>query len=124
MVKLFRKSMIFFAVLMSGLALAGPAVPSPTAKAAFERGEKALEGGNYDAAVNAYQDALKATPGYAAALNGMGSALFKLNKRDEAITQFKAATEADPGFKLAWFNLGFASRKTQDFATAAKAYEK
>lgn len=124
MVKLFRKSMIFFAVLMSGLALAGPAVPSPTAKAAFERGEKALEGGNYDAAVNAYQDALKATPGYAAALNGMGSALFKLNKRDEAIAQFKAATEADPGFKLAWFNLGFASRKTQDFATAAKAYEK
>ncbi|MBL8924287.1 MAG: tetratricopeptide repeat protein [Myxococcaceae bacterium] len=116
--------MISLAVLLSGLAFAGPAVPSPTAKAAFERGEKALEGGNFDAAIAAYKDALKATPNYAAALNGMGSALFKQNKRDEALAQFKAATEADPGFKLAWFNLGFASRKTQDFATAAKAYEK
>jgi tetratricopeptide (TPR) repeat protein len=124
MSKLFLKSMISLVVLLSGLALAAPAVPSPTAKAAFERGEKALEGGNFDAAIAAYKDALKATPGYAAAMNGMGSALFKQNKRDEALAQFKAATEADPSFKLAWFNLGFASRKTQDFATAAKAYEK
>lgn len=124
MSKLFFKSMISLVILASGLAVAGPAVPSPTAKAAFERGEKALEGGNFDAAIAAYKDALKATPNYAAALNGMGSALFKQNKRDEALAQFKAATEADPAFKLAWFNLGFASRKTQDFATAAKAYEK
>lgn len=123
MVKLL-KSMISLVVVLAGVAMAGPATPSPTAKAAFERGEKALEAGTYDAAIAAYQDALKATPGYAAAMNGMGSALFKLNKRDEALAQFKAATEADASFKLAWFNLGFASRKTQDFATAAKAYEK
>ncbi len=123
MVKLF-KSMISLVVVLAGVALAAPAAPSPTAKAAFERGEKALEAGTYDAAIVAYQDALKATPGYAAAMNGMGSALFKLNKRDDALAQFKAATEADPSFKLAWFNLGFASRKTQDFSTAAKAYEK
>jgi tetratricopeptide (TPR) repeat protein len=116
--------MISLAVLVSGLALAAPATPSPTAKAAFDRGEKALEGWQFDAAVAAYQDALKATPGYAAAMNGMGSALFKLNKREDALAQFKAATEADASFKLAWFNLGFASRKMQDFPTAAKAYEK
>lgn len=124
MAKLFHKSMISLLVVVSSVAFAAPAVPSAAAKAAFERGEKALEGGTYDAAVKAYEDALKATPGYAAAMNGMGSALFKLNKREEAIAQFKAATEADPGLKLAWFNLGFSSRKTQDFATAAKAYEK
>lgn len=124
MAKPFLKSMISLLMLVSSFALAAPAVPSAAAKAAFERGEKALEGGTYDAAVKAYEDALKATPGYAAAMNGMGSALFKLNKRDEAIAQFKAATEADPSLKLAWFNLGFSSRKTQDFATAAKAYEK
>ncbi len=124
MAKLFPKSMISLLVLTSGLALAAPVVPSSAARAAFERGEKALEGGTYDQAVKAYEEALKATPGYAAAMNGMGSALFKLNKRDEAIAQFKAATEADPGLKLAWFNLGFSSRKTQDFATAARAYEK
>ncbi|MCU0698224.1 MAG: tetratricopeptide repeat protein [Myxococcaceae bacterium] len=122
MAKLVSKSMISLA-LVASLAGAAPN-PSPTAKAAFDRGEKALEAGNYDQAVTAYNDALKATPGYPAALNGLGSALFKQNKRDEALAQFKAATEADPSFKLAWFNLGFASRKTQAFAEAAKAYEK
>ncbi len=99
------------------------ASPSPVAKANFDRGEKALESQQYDVAIAAYQEALKATPGWAPALNGMGSALFKQGKRDEAIAQFKAATEADSTFKLAWFNLGYSSRKTSDFKTAAGAYE-
>jgi ABC-type sulfate/molybdate transport systems ATPase subunit len=36
--------------------------------------------------------------------------LFKQKKSSEAIAQFRAATEADPAFKLAWFNLGYAAR--------------
>jgi tetratricopeptide (TPR) repeat protein len=116
--------LVLSAALLAGPVFAAPVTPSPVAKAAFERGEKALEGGKFDEALAAYQEALKATPGYAAALNGQGSALFKMSKRDEALTQFKAAAEADPSFKLAWFNLGYATRKTQDFATAAAAYEK
>jgi tetratricopeptide (TPR) repeat protein len=100
------------------------ATPSPVAKANFDRAEKALESQQYDVAIAAYKEALNATPNWAPALNGMGSALFKQGKRDEAIAQFKAATEADPAFKLGWFNLGFSSRKTQDFKTAAGAYEK
>ncbi len=121
-----RKTLISLSL---GLALAttgwaAPVNPSPAAKTAFDRGEKALEAGRFDDAVNAYQDALKATPNFAPALNGLGSALFKQNKRDDAVAQFKAATQADPGFKLAWFNLGYASRKMSDFATAAAAYER
>ncbi|MCA2980240.1 MAG: tetratricopeptide repeat protein [Myxococcaceae bacterium] len=123
MAKLLSKS-VFCLALVAAVATAGPATPTAAAKAAFDRGEKALEAGNFDQAVTAYGDALKATPGYAAALNGLGSALFKLSKRDEALAQFRAATEADPAFKLAWFNLGFASRKMQQFAEAAKAYER
>ncbi len=98
--------------------------PSPTAKTAFDRAEKALEANQLDTAVAAYKDAISATPGWSPAMNGLGSALFKQNKRDEAINQFKAAVEADPNFKLGWFNLGYASRKTSDFKTAATAYEK
>lgn len=105
-------------------ARAAPVQPSPAAKTAFERGEKALEAQKFDDAVTAYKQSLEATPGYAPALNGMGSALFKQKKAAEAMAQFKAATEADPSFKLAWFNLGYAARKSQDFATAAAAYEK
>ena len=111
-------------VVCGALSAFAAVTPSAAAKSAFEKGEKALEAQKYDEAIAAYQDALKATPGYAAALNGMGSALFKQKKQDEAIAQFRAATEADPSFKLAWFNLGYATRKTQDFATAATAYEK
>lgn len=119
-----RTTLISFVLLTAGLALAAPVTPSPPAKAAFERAEKALGEGQFDDAVKAYQESLKLTPGYAGALNGLGSAQFKLGTRDEAIANFKAATVADPSFKLAWFNLGYATRKTQDFTTAANAYEK
>jgi tetratricopeptide (TPR) repeat protein len=116
---------ILISLVLSTALVAGAAVtPSPAARAAFDRGQKALEAQQFDEAVTAYQQALKATPGYAAALNGLGSALFKQKKQDEAIAQFRAATEADPTFKESWFNLGYAARKTQDFTTAAAAYEK
>ncbi len=98
--------------------------PSPAARTAFDRAEKALEANQLDQAVAGYKEALVSTAGWAPALNGLGSALFKQNKREEAISQFKAAVEADPAFKLGWFNLGYATRKTQDFKTAAAAYEK
>ncbi len=121
-----RNVLISFVVLGlvagSSVAFGAPVQPSPAAKTAFERAEKALEAQKYDDAVAAYQAAINATPGYAPALNGLGSALFKQKKPAEAIAQFKAATEADASFKLAWFNLGYAARKSQDFATAAAAY--
>ncbi len=117
-----RKTLVFLVFVMSMVSLA--ATPSPAAKAAFEKGEAGLAAGKLDEAAAAYQDAIKATPGYAPALNGLGSVLFKQKKAPEAIAQFRAATEADPTFKLAWFNLGYAARKSSDFPVAAQAYEK
>jgi tetratricopeptide (TPR) repeat protein len=102
----------------------GAATPSAPAKVAFERGEKALAGNKLDEAAAAYRKALEATPNWAPALNGLGSALFKKGQAFEATALFKSATEADPEFKLAWFNLGYAARKSGDFATAARAYER
>lgn len=109
-------------VLTSALLLA--AAPSPRAVDAFNRGESALAAGRLDEAAADYREALSETPTYAAALNGLGSVLFRQNKREEAIVQFKAAIQADPDFKLAFFNLGYVARKSGDFATAAKAYER
>ncbi|MFZ5441532.1 MAG: tetratricopeptide repeat protein [Myxococcota bacterium] len=117
-----RKMLVSLVVLLATLSFA--AAPSPAAKAAFEKGEAALAAGKLDDAAANYQDAIKATAGYAAALNGYGSVLFKQKKSGEAIAQFRLATEADPAFKLAWFNLGYAARKSSDFTTAAQAYEK
>lgn len=117
-----RKTLVSLLFLISTASFA--ATPSPAAKAAFEKGEAGLAAGKLDEAAAAYQAAIKATPGYAPALNGLGSVLFKQKKAGEAIAQFRAATEADPTFKLAWFNLGYATRKSSDFAAAAQAYEK
>lgn len=111
-------------IVASAVALAAAASPSEQARAAFERGEKALAAGRLDDAAAAYREAMAATPGYAAAINGLGSVLFKQGKPGEAIAQFKAAVAADPAFKLAYFNLGYAARKGSDFATAAQAYER
>ncbi len=108
-------------LLVGSVALAAP---SAQAKAEFDRGERELAAGNFEAAVDAYKKAIAASPGYTAAINGLGSALFKLGKKEEAIEQFKAALKVDPNFKLAWFNLGYAARKVGDFATAAQAYER
>jgi tetratricopeptide (TPR) repeat protein len=104
--------------------LLGAAAPSDKAKAAFDRGERAMAEGRLDQAVAAYKEAVAATPGYAQALNGLGLALFKQDRKAEAIAQFKAATEADPKFALAWSNLGFAARKAGDALTAVIAYER
>ena len=104
-------------------AVLGATSVSPAARAAFQRGEKALEAGQLDEASIAYQEALKASPNFAEALNGLGSVLFRQGKRAEAMTKFQAAIAVDPGMKLAYFNLGYAARKNGDFAVAAQAYE-
>ncbi|MFP2933760.1 tetratricopeptide repeat protein, partial [Pyxidicoccus sp. 3LG] len=73
---------------------------------------------------SAYREALAATPGYAAALNGLGSVLFRKGQVNEAIARFREASQADPQLKMAFFNLGYAARKAGDAATAAQAYER
>ncbi len=118
-----RVALLVFMLVAPGAAFAA-VTPSPAAKAAFDRGERALAAGRLDEAATAYTEALSATPNYAPALNSLGSTLFKQGKKDEAVKHFKLATEADPALKLAWFNLGYAARKTSDFSTAASAYEK
>ncbi|MBI3184739.1 MAG: tetratricopeptide repeat protein [Myxococcales bacterium] len=118
---MFRRLFSIGALLLSSAALAG--APSAQAKTSFERGERELAANNLEVAAQAYREAIAASPDYAAALNGLGSTLFKQGKKEDAIQQFKAAIKADPSFKLAYHNLGYAARKLGDFATAATAYE-
>ncbi|AKF80912.1 Tetratricopeptide repeat-containing protein [Myxococcus fulvus] len=115
---LVRKSVI----VLSAVLLLGAAEPSEPARAAFARGESALGAGRLDEAAAAYREALAATPGYAPALNGLGSVAFRQGKLKDAIARFGEATQADPLHKMAYFNLGYAARKAGDAATAARAY--
>ncbi|QSQ16601.1 tetratricopeptide repeat protein [Myxococcus landrumensis] len=115
-----RKSVI----ALSAVLLLGAAEPSESARASFVRGESALSSGRLEQAAAAYREALSATPGYAAALNGLGSVLFRQGQMKDAIARFQEATEADPEHKMAFFNLGYAARKVSDWATAARAYSR
>ncbi len=120
-----RAAMVVRCLLLGfTVVLLGAAEPSAQARAAFERGEKALAANKLEEAAAAYRKALETAPGWAPAINGLGSVLFKKGQGVEATALFKSATEADPDFKLAWFNLGYAARKAGDFATAARAYER
>ncbi|WP_163868364.1 tetratricopeptide repeat protein [Myxococcus eversor] len=109
-------------IALSALLLLGAAEPSEPTRAAFARGESALSGGRLEEAAAAYRESLSATPGYAPALNGLGSVLFRQGQLKDAIARFTEATEADPQHKMAFFNLGYAARKAGDAATAARAY--
>jgi tetratricopeptide (TPR) repeat protein len=104
--------------------LLGAAAPPESARAALERGEKALADNQLGEAAVAFRQALTEHPNWAPALNGLGNTLFKQGQAIEASALFRSATEADPEFKSAWFNLGYAARKAGDFATAARAYER
>ena len=46
------------------------------------------------------------------------------NRLDEASALYQQAIAVKPSFKLAYFNLGYALRKTNDLEGAARAYEK
>ncbi len=96
---------------------------SPQALSDFNRAETALAAGRADDAVAAYQAAITREPTFARAMNGLGSALFKLNKKEEALEQFKKAIASDTSVELAHFNLGYCARKLSEYAIAVTAYE-
>jgi hypothetical protein len=66
------------------------------AKALFEAGVKAQNGGDYPKAIEAYNRVLQLAPGYLSALNNLGVALRKERKLDQAIACYRRALERDP----------------------------
>jgi tetratricopeptide (TPR) repeat protein len=80
--------------------------------------------GNYDDAINEYQMALKITPNYAEAHNGLGKALQQENKYDDAVKQFQAAISIEPNFAEALNNLGIALEHIGQYDDAISDYRK
>ncbi|MHB1844939.1 MAG: tetratricopeptide repeat protein, partial [Deltaproteobacteria bacterium] len=63
-------------------------------------------------------------PQSALAHNELGTLLFQLGRLDEAIAEFRAATQVDDSYALAFYNLGYASRKAAHYADAVPAYQR
>lgn len=78
--------------LALGLALWGCSAPG---ERALRRGNEAARGGQFEAARDAFADAVKARPGDARALQLLGNALYQLGRTDEAETAWRQALERD-----------------------------
>lgn len=55
--------------------------------------------------------------------NALGFAYFNMEKNDLAVEHYRKAVELQPGYVVAWNNLGDAFEKKQSWGDALKAYE-
>ena len=72
----------------------------------FQIAFKHQHAGNVQHAENRYRDILKAHPGHFHALDNLGIILLDKGELDTAIAHFEKAIELNPGFTVAYYNLG------------------
>jgi tetratricopeptide (TPR) repeat protein len=115
-----RTALTALLLLLAAPALAAPAGPQAEKKLA--EGKLASARGDAKAARKAYEEALKLSPGYAEALNELGSLDFGDGDVKTAITRFQQAITADPQLPLPLYNLGVAYRKLGAYLDAVQSY--
>lgn len=96
--------------------------PSPQAEKKLSEGKLLSGRGDTKAARKAFEEALKLSPGYAEALNELGSLDFADGEMRTAITRFKQAMAADPQLPTPLYNLGFTYRKLGAYQDAVESY--
>src|SRR5262245_12872564 len=87
---------------------------TPEQQKALQQNERGLElfaKGKLDAAIKAYQEAIRSDPRLAAAHNNLGSAYFASTRFDQAAAAFRTACELDANYGQAFFNLALAQIK-------------
>lgn len=92
------------------------------AMAWFRKGYDLSERGNYEAAIQAYEEAINLDPELAMAWNNKGAALANQGKYDEAIRDYDEAIRLDPEFTLAWNNKGAALANKGKYDEAIRVY--
>lgn len=96
--------------------------PPASVEPPLARGARALAGGRPAEAEAQDREALAQAPASAAALGGLGTALFRQGRRAEALAHFREAARLAPGDAAAQLNLGYASLELGDADAAATAY--
>jgi superkiller protein 3 len=80
--------------------------------------------GDFAAAVISLQTALKLHKNWTFALNELGIAFRKLDRLDEAVEQFKKATDSDSNFAAGYYNLAESEYRRGHTKEAKKAQDK
>jgi rhomboid protease GluP len=111
--------------LAAAIASQGP-LDRPTAEALLERGAAHLADGDFLAAAQAYQrvTGFDDAPVTAAALLGLGEALYRLDHDAEALAAWESVLRLPetPSTYAAWRNVAAAHVRAGDLADAVKAY--
>jgi tetratricopeptide (TPR) repeat protein len=83
-------------------------VPSGASFVAFTSGDANRNGGNYDQAIDDYNQVIKVEPNYALVYNNRGRAYYLKGEYDKAIADFNQAISLDPKYAEAYNNRGLA----------------
>lgn len=84
----------------------------------FHMGNLALNDGNYNQAIEYYDQALKETPTFAKALNNRGVARIESDHPYEAILDYNKAIQIDPSYLDALFNRAYAYEEIGQYGNA------
>ena len=101
---------------------AGPASLSPK-EMQEERAKVQMAEKRYEAAIQSYQDLLKADPKNAVFLNMIGIAYLDLSNYDQAKKYFVRSSKADKKYSSAVNNLGMVYYHQKDFRRAIREYQ-
>ncbi len=104
-------------VLRSTTAAPDAAVPKE-ARSRFEKGNKLLDKGEVQKAVEQFEAAIAAYPDYASAHNNLGVTALFLGDLDRAEKAFQLAAKLDPQLTSAHINLGLVKIQRQHFTEA------
>lgn len=85
---------------------------------------RARSAANWDEAMEHFQKAVEANPGFPDARSNYGVALGRRGRYDEAIEQFRAAIRVKPNSAEAWGNMGYAMLSKGDPTGAVESLEK
>lgn len=84
----------------------------------------AFEGGDYDKAINQFEQAIKADSKFTVAYYNLGCVYLETKKYKKAVDAFDEAASLDRNFKEAYYNLSLARFRIKTFQSAKQAVEK
>lgn len=90
----------------------------------FKRGNRALEKGLVDLAIEQYRKAAEIAPDDPLIQYNLGLALTRAGRRSDAIERFRRAVALDPGYRDAHYNLATALAQADRWTEAAEHFER
>lgn len=90
----------------------------------YDRSVELFKAGQYNAALDASNNAIALDPNYALAWNSKGAALVNLGRYDEALVASNKAIELDPNLAKAWNNKGLALDHLGRYEEALAAFNR